>query len=158
MRGLLAALLATGATVAAAQDMRTLRCESEGGAGFEVQLFGPAGEAETADVPALHCVFGLALPVAAPTCAPQGGLGLSDPDGSGVRFVSRPPPGHVGGRFFAHVGPSQFVASASWGDRPPLALEVAGQTAWRMRLDLATGQATSYTRDGERALRCMDVG
>jgi hypothetical protein len=40
------------------------------------------------------------------------------------------------------------------GTRPPLALEIAGETFWRMRLTLETGEGIVETPEGEIAVSC----
>lgn len=66
--------------------------------------------------------------------------------------------GQPGGKFYAFVGPSQFVASASLGERIPLALEVDDQTFWRLQITLETGQGVIETREeGERRVSCQPL-
>jgi hypothetical protein len=106
---------------------------------------------------ALHCVEEERLRAVVAGCAPDGGWGLSAGDGSqDLLAVAAEAKGlaHEGGWFFARLGPSEFVASASVGSRPPLALDIGGETFWRMRLTLATGEGVVETREGEEPFRC----
>lgn len=133
-------------------------CLAEDGRAFRVELWQPSELGSP-----LHCVRGLDLDGVA-ACARQGGWGLSDPSNAPGELA-----GVVGrtsealgaeGKFFARVGLSEFVASASRGVGMPLALEVHGITFWRMRMDLAGGEGTMFTRDGAVAFRCggIEVG
>ncbi|NAZ35297.1 hypothetical protein [Rubellimicrobium sp. CFH 75288] len=145
-----ALLLALAPALAAAQEPALLDCATEGGEAFRVLLWQPS-----ADGP-LHCVEWLDLEDVAP-CAPQGGWGLTDPDAPGVLASvatdSRVAAAHPGPKFFARVGPSEFVASASSGPGMPLALEVHGDTFWRLRMTLG-GDGSIFTRTGERPFHC----
>jgi len=143
--------LALAPVATAAEPARDLRCEASDGTEFSIALW----SASSFDMP-LHCVLGLDLGVVGP-CAPDGGWGLSDPAGSGelaaiatdAREID-----HVGGKFFARVGSSELVASASIGTRIPYALEVAGETFWRLRMTLATGEGALVTAEGETTFAC----
>lgn len=95
-------------------------------------------------------------------CAPQGGWGLTAPeelaDLVGVATEPGEVAGQPGGKFYAFVGPPQFVASASSGERIPLALEVDDQTFWRIQLTQETGQGVIETREeGERRVSCRPL-
>ena len=85
----------------------------------------------------MHCVNAPGLEDLA-ACAPDGGWGLTDPSRPGtlLRIATRPreAAAQQGAKLFAHLGPSEFVASASEGAGMPLALEVHGPTFWRMRV------------------------
>jgi hypothetical protein len=140
--------------VAAQEAPAEFDCLTEDGRAFRVELWQPSEVGAP-----LHCVTGLDLGGVA-GCAPQGGWGLSDPAGA---------PGELGGigkaqeaigaegKFFAHIGLSQFVASASRGVGMPLALEVHGVTFWRLRMEVATGEGAMFTRDGAVAFRCGGI-
>ena len=129
-----------------------LSCSTEAGESYEVTLWNRSEYGLL-----LHCVNAAALaPVAA--CAPDGGWGLTDPDMPeallGVATEARDAVARPGGKFFARVGPSELVASASVGERLPLALEIHGETFWRMRLTLETGEGIVETREAEAAITC----
>ena len=129
-------------------------CLSEDGRAFRVELWQPSEFGA-----ALHCVTGLDLG-AVVGCAPQGGWGLSDREAPGeLAGVALRPRGALvpGGKFFARVGLSEFVASASEGAGLPLALEVHGETFWRMRLVLSSGEGRIFTPDGGMAFRCGGI-
>jgi hypothetical protein len=129
-------------------------CLAEDGRAFRVELWQPSEFGA-----ALHCVRGVDLG-AVVGCAPQGGWGLSDPEVAGeLAGVALRPRGALvpGGKFFARVGLSELVASASEGAGLPLALEVHGETFWRMRLELASGEGRMFTRDGSVGFRCGGV-
>jgi hypothetical protein len=151
-----AVVLALWPTLAAAQGEERLLCETAAGETVRVNLSAPS----RFDTP-LHCVEAPGLRDLVAGCAPDGGWGLSAGDGSqDLAAVATESAGlaHDGGWFFARLGPSEFVASASVGSRPPLALEVAGETFWRMRLDLASGTGVVETRDGEATVACEADG
>ncbi len=152
----LALALALWPALAAAQGEERLACETAAGEAVSVLLFAPS----RFDV-ALHCVEAPGLRDRVAGCAPDGGWGLSAGDGSqDLSGVATDTAGlsHDGGWFFARRGPTEFVASASVGARPPLALEVAGETFWRMRLDLGSGTGVVETAEGETELRCGREG
>lgn len=138
------------ATAAAAQEPQSLLCTAKDGARFGIMLDAPS------DFGPLHCVEAPSLRDTLVPCAPQGGWGLSAPDGMSLQSVTTDPAQARGERgiFFARLGPSELVASASSGPLPPLALEVAGDTFWRLRLTLATGEGLIATPEGEQAIRC----
>ena len=130
-------------------------CLAEDGRAFRVELWQPSEFGAP-----LHCVSGIDLGGVA-SCAPQGGWGLSDPaeapgELGGVAARSAEVVG-AEGKFFARVGLSEFVASASQGAGMPLALEVHGVTFWRLRMELATGEGTMFTRDGAVGFRCGGI-
>ncbi len=134
---------------ALAQSPAELRCVAEDGTRMTVRLWVPA-----ADGPATHCVEAPWLAGMA-SCAPNGGWGLSSPDGALLGLVTEArEAAHGGPTFFAFDGPSEFVASASTGPGLPLALEVAGPTFWRMRLDRATGQGRVHLPDAALDVAC----
>jgi hypothetical protein len=142
--------------MAAAQEAPVAwNCLAEDGRAFRVELWQPS-EAGVA----LHCVTGLDVGGVA-GCAPQGGWGLSDPakapgelSGVAAKTAEAMP---AEGKFFARVGLSEFVASASKGPGMPLALEVHGPTFWRMRMALATGEGTMFTWEGAVGFRCGGI-
>lgn len=139
--------------LASAQEATSYDCLTGDGRAFRVELWQPHAFGDP-----LHCVSGLDLGLA--PCAPDGGWGLSDPaDADDLMGTTRAPADLRGApaKFFARVGPSEFVASASIGEGMPLALEVHGITVWRMRLTLATGEGTMFTRDGAVPLRCGGI-
>ena len=142
-------------TLAASQEAPVeFDCLAEDGRAFRVELWQPSDLGV-----ALHCVRGVDLG-AVVGCAPQGGWGLTDPAAPGeLAGVALRPRGALepGGKFFAHVGLSEFVASASEGAGLPLALEVHGETFWRMRLVLASGEGRIFTRDGSVGVRCGGI-
>lgn len=151
-----AAIMALLPLAAAAQEAPVaFDCLAEDGRHFRVEMWQPS----EFGVP-LHCVTGIDLGGVA-GCAPQGGWGLSDPAAapgelSGV--VAKPAEaGRAEGKFFARVGLSEFVASASLGQGMPLALEIHGVTFWRLRMDLATGEGRMFTRDGAVGFRCGGI-
>ncbi len=147
MRLLAALVLLPGGALA--QSPEQLRCLVEDGSRVTITLWTP-----TADGPPTHCVEAPWLAGMA-ACAPNGGWGLSSPDGSLLDLVTDPREvTHGGPTFFAHDGPSEFVASASIGPGIPLVLEVAGPTFWRMRLDRATGQGRAYLPDAAFDVTC----
>jgi hypothetical protein len=135
-----------------AQERATLSCAAEGAPAFEVTLWNPS----EFEMP-LHCVNApdLAEQFA---CAPDGGWGLTDPASPGealrVAVASPDAASHEGAKLFARVTPSEFVASASAGRELPLALEIAGETFWRMRVSLESGAGVVETREGETAVTC----
>ena len=129
-------------------------CLAEDGRAFRVEFWQPSEFGA-----ALHCVRGLDLGGIV-GCAPQGGWGLTDLAAPGeLAGVARRPRGALvpGGKFFARVGLSEFVASASEGAGLPLALEVHGETFWRMRLVLASGEGRVFTRDGSVGFWCGGI-
>ena len=136
------------AAPAAAEEMRRYECADAVGETFSMILFSPAEGGEP-----LHCIRHPRLDAFTP-CAPQGGWGLSEEWGALRSFATGPAPEHEGYWFFARVGPSELVASASLGTRPPLALEIAGETFWRMRLTLETGEGIVEPPEGEIAVSC----
>jgi hypothetical protein len=146
------AILALLPGPALSQGLDRFDCRLEDGRALTVLI----GTRSSFDVP-LHCVEEERLLARVAGCAPHGGWGLSEGDGSqdlvGVATESKGLV-HDGGWFFARLGPSEFVASASVGSRPPLALEIGGETFWRMRLTLATGEGVVETAEGEDRLRC----
>ncbi len=148
----LAASTALWPAFVAAQGHGRLDCETDKGEAVSVLL-----SAQSRFDVELHCVEAPGLRDVVAGCAPDGGWGLSAGDGSldlvavGIDSAGL---SHEGGWFFARLGPSEFVASASVGARPPLALEVAGETFWRMRVDLASGTGVMETREGETGLNC----
>lgn len=151
MRALAAILLLLPGALGA-QGAARLLCRTAEGAEIAVLLSAPSRFGA-----AVHCVEAPELRDRVAACAPDGGWGLSAGDGSQDLLglaVSARGLAHVGGWFFARLGPSEFVASASVGSRPPLALETAGETFWRMRLTLATGEGVVETPADEVALRC----
>ena len=151
-----AMVMALYPTLAASQEAPVAwDCLSGDGRAFRVELWQPS----QAGTP-LHCVTGLDLEGVA-GCAPQGGWGLSDPtdapgelDGVTARSAETR---DAEGKFFARVGPSEFVASASRGPGMPLALEVHGVTFWRLRMELLSGEGEMFTRDGAVAFRCGGI-
>ena len=145
---------------ALAQEAQDLLCEIE--AAGNQQPFGLRLHAPSVWGQPVHCVEAPGLREVLIPCAPQGGWGLTAPDRlddlTGVATEPREVAGQPGGKFFAFVGPSQFVASASLGERIPLALEVDDQTFWRIQLTLETGQGVVETRDeGERRVSCRPL-
>ena len=150
-----AMILALLPALAAAQEAPTsFDCLAEDGRAFRLELWQPSEFREP-----LHCVTGLDLGGVA-GCAPQGGWGLSDPASPGelagvVRKTGEDRDAE--GKFFARVGLSEFVASASRGEGLPLVLEVHGVTFWRMRMALATGEGAMFTRDGATGFRCGGI-
>lgn len=135
-----------------AEERLARSCETGAGGTVEVTLWNPSehgGPLHCVEAPELAGLF---------ACAPDGGWGLTDPEAPGELLAVATTPAEAaarpGGKFFADVGPSQFVASASRGERLPYALEVAGETFWRMRVTLETGEGLVETRDGEAAIRC----
>ncbi len=151
----LAAVVALLPLATSAQDAPVgLDCLTDDGRAFRVELWQPSELGAP-----LHCVTGLDLGGVA-GCAPQGSWGLSDPEGA---------PGELNGigktkdardaegKFFARVGLSEFVASASRGVGMPLVLELHGVTFWRMRMDIATGEGAIFTREGQVAFRCGGI-
>lgn len=147
MRLALALLLA--ATSAGAQDMARIDCATEGGDTFAIVLSAPSRLG-----PPMHCVS-LARFTELTPCAPDGGWGLSGADGQLATLETEALGlAHEGGWFFARLGPSQFVASASVGTRPPLTLEVEGETFWRMTLDLAARTGSMFDEGGETRFAC----
>jgi hypothetical protein len=150
------ALLAALPGLAPAQGLERYHCTFEDGHVMSILL----ASRSRFDVD-VHCVEEERLRTVVAGCAPDGGWGLSAGDGSqDLIDVATDPQGlsHDGGWFFARLGPSEFVASASVGSRPPLALEVAGETFWRLRLTLATGEGTVETREGEEPVVCEAGG
>ena len=150
-----AAVVALFPLVVSAQEAPVeFDCLAEDRRAFRVELWQPSELGA-----ALHCVRGLDLG-AVVGCAPQGGWGLTDPAVPGeLAGVALRPRGALepGGKFFARVGPSEFVASASEGAGLPLALEIHGETFWRMRLVLASGEGRMFTREGPMAFRCGGI-
>jgi hypothetical protein len=137
---------------ALSQGTDRFTCRFEDGRELSVLI----GARSSFDVP-LHCVEEARLRAVVAGCAPDGGWGLSAGDGSqDLTDVATDGKGlaHEGGWFFARFGPSEFVASASVGSRPPMALAIGGETFWRMRLTLATGEGVVETQDGEEPIRC----
>jgi hypothetical protein len=150
-----AAVLALLPSLAVSQEAPVaLDCLTEDGRAFRLELWQPS-EFGTE----LHCVRGVDLGIVT-GCAPQGGWGLTDPALPGeLAGVALRPRGALvpGGKFFAHVGPSEFVASALVGAGLPLALEVHGDTFWRMRMVLASGEGRMFDREGSVGFRCGGI-
>ena len=146
------ALLALLPMPLAAQERTTLSCAAEGGDAFEVTLWNPSELGAP-----LHCVGAPELEGLF-ACAPDGGWGLTDParpgELAGVALESPDAAAVEGGKLFARVTPSEFVASASMGRELPLALEIAGETFWRMRVTLESGAGVVETREGETVVLC----
>lgn len=129
----------------AAQETQVLACATPDGERIDVTLWSPSESGP------LHCVAAAALEGLF-ACAPDGGWGLTDPAAPGRALTlatdSREVQGRDAPKFYARVGPSQFVASASRGTRIPLTLEVDGETFWRLQVTLETGEGWVETPGG----------
>lgn len=149
-----AAILALLPAFAHAEEPRAFDCvpQAESGPAFAILLW-----QESAFGVPVHCIEGLDLRGLA-ACAPQGGWGLSDPGGGTLRAVATRPQEALGegGKVFARVGLSEFVASASVGHGLPLALEVHGDTFWRLRMTLASGEGAWFGPGREVRFRCVE--
>lgn len=149
-----AAILMLLPTLALGEEPRAFDCvpQAESEPAFGVLLW-----QESAFGVPVHCIEGLDLRGLA-ACAPQGGWGLSDPGEGRLRAVATRPQEALGegGKVFARVGPSEFVASASVGYGLPLALEVQGETFWRLRMALASGEGAWFGPGREVRFRCVE--
>jgi hypothetical protein len=143
----LALLLVAGA--ASAQEPQDWACTAEDGAELRVSLWQPSDLGAS-----LHCVEA-GLPQGE-LCAPDGGWGLGGPDGLALtQGLGRPTTTGFGSspcRAFAvrGLGVAGHAPAPGAGGRR--------ETFWRMRLDLATGSATTYARDGSQSYDCAEAG
>lgn len=133
----------------AAAEPLTLDCDVAGQPAYRLELDSPdkAG--------ALACVTRLGAADLVAACAPNGGWVVAGVDGSPELRTTDPHELTAEAPIlFARRGPSEFAASLGMGPGAPLALEIAGRTVWRMRLDLASGEGVVETRDAELPMRC----
>lgn len=123
-----------------------LECQSAKGESFSIELF-----SETRWGP-MHCVEGLGI-MDMTACAPDGGWGLSLPTGqvpiADVTSSWAVATQHMGGKFYARLGPDRFEATATFSESLEADLS-AGSGDYVINLNRSDGQGFYATGGGEK--------